>query len=243
MSNAITEEIVRQIKDAEFFCIMADETMDCAHDEQLSLIVRYVHNGTVEERLLAMIKVDDTCAATLFIIIKKTLENHGLDVSKIRGQCYDGAANVSGKHNGLQARIQELSPSALFVHCYAHCLNLVLVQSVSDNIIARNFFGLVQNLYVFLETCSMRHELFQRMQKVHCNGQVKTLKKLSDTRWACRVDSIRVIDSTLPAIISTLDEIIMNGKKSAVCSQARGLRHCIDFEFVLSLKVSENYFL
>lgn len=37
-----------------------------------------------------------------------------LDVSKIRGQGYDGVASMSGRLNGVQAIIRETKPNAIF---------------------------------------------------------------------------------------------------------------------------------
>ena len=47
----------------------------------------------------------------------------------IRGQGYDGAANMSGETSGLQARVKAVSPRAAYVHCASHCLNLVIMTS------------------------------------------------------------------------------------------------------------------
>ena len=68
----------------------------------------------------------ETTAEVLVNTVRENIVGHGIEISDIRGQCYDGASNVSGVHTGLQARIKELSPSALFTHCYAHVLNLSL---------------------------------------------------------------------------------------------------------------------
>lgn len=45
----------------------------------------------------------------------------------IIAQSYDGASVMSGKLNGVQAKIKELYPSAIYTHCMAHRLNLVVV--------------------------------------------------------------------------------------------------------------------
>ncbi|KAF3834434.1 hypothetical protein F7725_025638 [Dissostichus mawsoni] len=42
---------------------------------------------------------------------------------------YDGASVMSGKHSGVQARIKEVEKQAFYVHCNAHSLNLVLVDT------------------------------------------------------------------------------------------------------------------
>jgi hypothetical protein len=38
-----------------------------------------------------------------------------------------GAANMSGVHRGAQSRIRERIPTAQYVHCEAHVLNLAIV--------------------------------------------------------------------------------------------------------------------
>ena len=51
IGSAITDEIVRRLKDAEIFVVMADETPDASHKEQLSVFVRYVYQAEIEERV------------------------------------------------------------------------------------------------------------------------------------------------------------------------------------------------
>lgn len=46
------------------------------------------------------------------------------------GQGYDGASVMSGKHSGVSARKQSLAKHAFYVHCNAHCLNVVIVDTV-----------------------------------------------------------------------------------------------------------------
>jgi hypothetical protein len=43
---------------------------------------------------------------------------------------YDGAAVMSGQHNGLQTLVRSKCKNAIFVQCYAHKLNLILKQSI-----------------------------------------------------------------------------------------------------------------
>ncbi len=40
---------------------------------------------------------------------------------------------MSGHYKGLQSRILRQNPKALYVHCQAHSLNLVLVESAKSN--------------------------------------------------------------------------------------------------------------
>ena len=42
IGSAISKEIIRRVKEATFFAIIADETPDSGKIEQLSLLVRYM---------------------------------------------------------------------------------------------------------------------------------------------------------------------------------------------------------
>ncbi len=49
---------------------------------------------------------------------------------------------MSGKHSGVQARIKEQAKHAFYIHCNAHCLNLVLVDTVKAIPEVGEFFSL-----------------------------------------------------------------------------------------------------
>ena len=164
IGRAITDDIVQRVHKAELFSVMVDETPDCSHQEQLCIVLRYVLGGDVEERLLRVTEANKTTSEALFTIVSTALQELDIDVNNLRGQCYDGASNVSGVRSGLQARMKTLAPSAIFVHCYAHILNLVIVDAMSANKIARNFFGTMQNLYVFIGNSSKRHAVYKEKQ-------------------------------------------------------------------------------
>ena len=53
-------------------------------------------------------------------------ERYGLEYkSSLVGQGYDGTSVMSGAHSGVAARIKVEAKHAVYVHCNAHCLNLV----------------------------------------------------------------------------------------------------------------------
>ena len=64
----------------------------------------------------------------------------------MRVQCYDGAANMSGKYNGVQARLLQTVPGAMYVHCKSHCLNVAIVYSCND-VSVGNVMSTVQLYY------------------------------------------------------------------------------------------------
>ena len=46
-----------------------------------------------------------------------------------KGQCYDGAGNMSGPCNGAAAIVRREYPKAIYTHCMAHRLNLSVVSA------------------------------------------------------------------------------------------------------------------
>ena len=64
-------------KKAKLYSIVADETSDNSKTEQLSLLVRYVWNGKVEERLLGVLPVQKTTAEVLFHTVCSKVEEYG----------------------------------------------------------------------------------------------------------------------------------------------------------------------
>jgi len=105
-----------------------------------------VDTQVIKERLLGVVCATQTTGEALTELLLDIIGRAGLNVENIVGQGYDGGSNMSGVHKGVQARIRELNPRALFTQCFAHCLNRALVNAVSsrEHTAARNFFGVVK---------------------------------------------------------------------------------------------------
>ncbi len=71
---------------------------------------------------------------------------------------------MSGKHSGVQARIKEQAKHAFYIHYNAHCLNLVLVDTVKAIPEVGEFFSLLERLYVFTSG-SYVHQKWLGIQK------------------------------------------------------------------------------
>lgn len=75
-----------------------------------------------------MKKGAETNAVTLKSTIEATLANHGLSLSRLRAQGYDGASNMRSQFNGLKTFIQNQNELAFYIHCFAH--QLLLLQNI-----------------------------------------------------------------------------------------------------------------
>ena len=68
--------------------------------------------------------VDDTSVLTLKREICIVLSRYNLLTENLRGQGYDGASNMRGEWNRLQALFLKDCPYAYYIHCFAHRLQL-----------------------------------------------------------------------------------------------------------------------
>ena len=237
MAGILQQKISLAAKQAGVYSILADETKDCSKVEQLAIVLRYVEVSTacVHEHFLTYVKAESLNAEGLSSYILDTLQKFGLDPKNIVSQGYDGASVMSGHCSGVQQHIKAVAPMAVYVHCYAHCLNLVLVDSTKSVAEASEFFALLEMLYVFM-SASKAHTIFVQQQSVlHPGKPVRELQQLSDTRWACRFDAVDAICSTFDAILLSL-QTIMDGNDKVKAVEASGIYMQIhSFKFLTTL--------
>ena len=121
--NAIVKDI-----GSEYFSILIDESRDASTKEQMEIVFRYVNaKGNVVESFMGVEHVTSTIASSLKDTIDAVFARHGLSISKLRGQGYDGDNNMKGEFNGLKAQILKENKCAYYIHCFAHQLQLALV--------------------------------------------------------------------------------------------------------------------
>ena len=147
VGHEIQLEIGLRVKKSDVFAVLMDETRDVSHKEQVAIFVRYVsttENIAIEELMVVLVDTDVTIGEGLEKLLVNALTFHGLDVCSIVVQGYDGGSNMRGAQKGVQARIKEINPVAMFMHCFAHNLNRALVNASCDmdNPDARNFLVL-----------------------------------------------------------------------------------------------------
>ena len=142
-------------------------------------------NLLIHKTPLELIHVPKTDSATLVACIKESLVRFVLPLSQCKGQAYDGASNMSGNHQGVAATIPREYPTALYVHCLAHCTNLSL-QAVGRQLpCIRDALDLVMGLNQLIQYSPKRTALFENMQ-LQLSPGAPTLKPLCPTRWTVR---------------------------------------------------------
>ena len=87
----------------------------------------------------------------------------------MRGQGYDGASNMRGAWNGLQALFIRDCPYAYYVHCFAHRLQLTLVFAAKDVSVIWEFFSHLDNIVnIMLLNALLNCKLLREMKLSIC---------------------------------------------------------------------------
>lgn len=238
IAKCTKENILKKISNLRAYSILVDETKDASKKEQLSFIIRFIDQKfNIYEKALGCFHMEKCDAQSLSQEIFKIIAANNLDINKCIGQCYDGASVMSGKYSGVQQRISNIIPHAIYVHCYAHRLNLCLINTIQNIPLVVNFFNTVQDLYKFLMNGNTRYELFVEAQK---QKQIKILhlERLVETRWAYWYTSLEKIENRYTEIKEVLSILTTKGDQTA---RASGLLNEISSNtFILILVIMKE---
>ena len=131
MTFHILRQLSKAIQENGWYAIMADECTDVSNIEQFTNCIRWVDKYLEShESFIGLYEVDSITSDTLVSAIKDTLVRLNVKLTDCRGQCCDGASNMSGSRRSVAAQICGDEKKALYTHWYGHALN----RAVSDTI-------------------------------------------------------------------------------------------------------------
>ncbi len=152
VAAVIRKSISKEVSETSFVSIEADETTDVSRKAQFSVVLRYLRGDEVVESFIGFIDIsaDRSAKAMANAILNKLTEYQCFD--KVISQTYDGCSAMSSAENGVNGLIKCIIPECIFVHCYAHKLNLVLSQSTKCIKRCNVFFSTLDGLSAFFLT-------------------------------------------------------------------------------------------
>ena len=171
-------------------------------------------------------------------------------MQNLRGQGYDGASNMKGELNGLQALFLKECPYAYYVHCYAHRLQLALVAASKDVVPVTQFFQKLVFIVNTVDSSSKRHDelhdaqmdelarllAIDELETGQGANQICSLKRPGDTRWGSHLGSIASLMDLFNPVSSVLQNLASDS--SAGANRADGdtaFNYLTSFEFVFVL--------
>ena len=242
--NTVLRQLLQDIYAAGNFALSADEATDISHHEHMCITIRYVDSCyDVHEIPLGLVQLPNTTALTLFHVIKDVLVRCSLPIANCIGEAYDGAANMSGVHNGLQALMKKETNHCLYVHCFARSLNLCVQEVAKKCELLRNCMEFILQLDKLIKLSPKRLNLFETTRKeitFASDGKSQlscpALRTLCPTRWTVRHSAIDSIIKNYQAVMAVL-EVVEQGHDDHA-AKAKGLLTKMEsFEVFFSLKL------
>lgn len=212
LANRVLDRILYEVTTAQWYSIMVDETSDCSRKEQLVFCFRICDAQLqVHELFVGFRELAQQDAETLFTTVKQVLENSNVNFSNCRGQCFDGAANVAGHLNGLQAKIRDAEPRAIYVHCSAHSLNLVVQDAVANVSCYRDSLSMFGSIITFVRDSPKRLRQFEKLQADDANA----LRPFCPTRWVLRESALTSVVQNYTELITFMNQVSRDDRGEA----------------------------
>ena len=147
MALHISRDIAASFHSTPFLTLMVDETTNESNKEQVVICLRWVDNSLeAHEEFIGLYQVSNPQSSTLLAVIRDVLLRVNISITKLRGQCYDGASAMAGIRSGVATQILQDEPRAVFTHYYGHALNLACSDTIKRCQLMRNALDTVQEI-------------------------------------------------------------------------------------------------
>jgi hypothetical protein len=180
-------------------------------------VLRYVNrDGVVVENFIGFVELQAVDAESIAQVILNHMRHIGLDLQKIIGQGYDGATTMSGHISGVQKRIRDVLPKAVYVHCAAYCLNLV-INDQSKIVMIRNACDVMRDTIHFFRESPKRRSALGFNLPLFCT-----------TRWTEKYKSIRIFHQKLDQTLSALENLATTDSSQNTRSKSFSLKCALE---------------
>ena len=240
MGLHVLRQVVESIRSAPFLTLMIDETTDISNKEQVVVCFRWVDsNLEPHEEFIGLYQVDSTQASALVATIRDVLQRVNVSITKLRGQCYDGASSMSGSRGGVAIQLQREEPRAVYTHCYGHALNLACSDAVKNGKIMRDALDTSYELIKLVKK-SPRHDATLHKLKEQMPDHSPGIRVLCPTRWTVRVQALQSILANYEMLQLLWEESLDFVKDTEMRSRIQGVSsRMMTFNFFFGVSLGE----
>lgn len=240
MAHKILRDIAQQIS-GKWYTIMVDETTDLSNIEQMVLCLRYVDdNLDVNEEVIGLHSLESTSADIIMLTIQDILLRLNLSINNCRGQCYDGASNMSGVRSSVVTRLAVLEPRSLYTHCYGHALNLAVQDAIKGTKVMPDTLSTVYEITKLIKKSPKRDAIFNKLKDELSEGS-PGIRILCPTRWTVRSESLKSISENYHVLQLTWDTAMEVTKDSETRARIGGVAAQMEkFDFFFGVELGRK---
>ena len=126
----------------------------------------------------------------------------------MHGLGFDGTNTMSDHRTGVQKHLRFLSPSALYIYCRCHQIRLAAISAANDHTEVQRVLGTLLTIWKAFHY-SPNYKKAEKLALIQAELQSSEIKmaKPSDTHWLSRERTVRAVCQSLPALLTTFEEI------------------------------------
>jgi len=193
-----------------------------------------------DELQIGLYEVSTIESSSLVTAIKDCLLRLNISLTKVRGQCYDGASNMSGIRQGVATVIQAEQPNAFYTHCYGHSLNLAIADTIKSSATMKRALDICHEVTKLVKYSPRRQNAFNKLKEELSPGN-PGVRTLCPTRWTIRADSMESIIQNYSVLQELWDEAVNFVRDSEVIARIRGVASQMQlFDFFFGLVLGES---
>ena len=141
------------------------------------------------EEFIGLYEVATIEVLSIVAVVKDCLLHLNISIAKVRGQCYDGASNMTGVRRGVATLLQREQPIAYFTHCYGYSLNLAVSDTIKKCVSMKKALDTTHEITKLVKYFPRRQNIFNRLKDEISPGTVG-VRVLCPTRWTVHADSM-----------------------------------------------------
>jgi hypothetical protein len=208
----LTSKIVAEVKEAQFFTLIAEKTLKDDDGVRIPLFVRFVDkNLKIREELLQYVSrgprgPDESWGETIGKNIVRVITELGLSMEFCRGLNFDSGNNVL-EVSEVVRKIQADYPKAIYVHARSDLLNVCIASTCEIQFVFHTLYEIEFTAKLFTEEKEIKELLESMIKEVMPESEHSRLIELSQTDWGETAQRFSNLVELFPAVIATYDEV------------------------------------
>ena len=206
ISEWMKKNTVKELKTCNKFTLLLGESTDEANRSELSLIIRMIKDGKIENHFLDLLQLNRGDAETIFESVSDCLRENELDIKRTRFAGMDGCFTMAGEHAGLKQLLAAATYHFVYIHCRNHQLALCFAHLIPKFLDFENFDSLLLNLYLLMKNSSVKQSIFEEIQQAYEIPSLKLIKA-AVTRWLSHGQAGKRVLDRYETLVASLDQI------------------------------------
>ena len=124
MTLFFCQETNKRIRRSADIVLLADESTNATGSEMLGVFISSYDENTKKFYMdfISLVEVSSTASYIVMEGVVNALKGRNIHIKKVRFSCLDGINSMSGIHNGLQQRLSNHAPHAIYINCPFHLM-------------------------------------------------------------------------------------------------------------------------